>query len=77
MSASSDRADRAAALRSKGMFAVRAGQMEEARAAFLQAIPLGRPGQPEDVARVVAFLAGEDSDYLTGQVLQIDGGLLM
>ena len=40
-------------------------------------IPLGRPETPEDVARVVAFLAGPDSDYMTGQALKVDGGLVM
>jgi meso-butanediol dehydrogenase/(S,S)-butanediol dehydrogenase/diacetyl reductase len=40
-------------------------------------IPLGRPEKAEDVAGVVAFLAGPDSDYMTGQALKIDGGLVM
>jgi meso-butanediol dehydrogenase / (S,S)-butanediol dehydrogenase / diacetyl reductase len=40
-------------------------------------IPLGRPETPEDVAGVVAFLAGPDSDYMTGQALKVDGGLVM
>jgi len=40
-------------------------------------IPLGRPERAEDVAGVVAFLAGSDSDYMTGQALKIDGGLVM
>ncbi len=40
-------------------------------------IPLGRPGQPEDVARVVAYLCSEDSSYLTGQVLSASGGMYM
>jgi len=38
-------------------------------------IPLGRIGQPEDVARAVAFLADPSSDYITGQVLCVDGGM--
>jgi 3-oxoacyl-[acyl-carrier protein] reductase len=38
-------------------------------------IPLRRLGKPEDIARVVVFLASEDSAYLTGQVLTVDGGL--
>ena len=37
---------------------------------------LGRLGQPDDIARVVAFLAGPDSSWMTGQVLRADGGLL-
>ncbi len=38
-------------------------------------IPLGRYGLPEDVAKVVSFLASEDSAYMTGQLLTVDGGL--
>jgi meso-butanediol dehydrogenase / (S,S)-butanediol dehydrogenase / diacetyl reductase len=41
------------------------------------AIPLGRPERPEDVAGVVAFLVGPDSDYMTGQAVNVDGGLVM
>jgi meso-butanediol dehydrogenase/(S,S)-butanediol dehydrogenase/diacetyl reductase len=40
-------------------------------------IPLGRPEQPADVAGVVSFLASPDSDYMTGQAIHIDGGLVM
>jgi meso-butanediol dehydrogenase/(S,S)-butanediol dehydrogenase/diacetyl reductase len=40
-------------------------------------IPLGRPERADDVAGVVAFLAGPDSDYMTGQALNVDGGLVM
>ncbi len=40
-------------------------------------IPLGRRETPEDVAGVVAFLAGPDSDYMTGQAIKVDGGLVM
>jgi len=50
---------------------------EEAKNAFLTVIPLGRPGTAEDVAGVVHFLAGAASDYVTGQVINIDGGLVM
>ena len=45
------------------------------QSAILERIPLGRFGQPEDVAAAVAFLASPDSSYITGQVLVIDGGL--
>ena len=44
---------------------------------YLKNIALGRFGTPEDVANVVAFLASEDSNYVTGQVFDIDGGLVM
>ncbi|MCW8131789.1 MAG: 3-oxoacyl-ACP reductase FabG [Planctomycetota bacterium] len=40
-------------------------------------LPLGRAGKPEDVAGVVAFLAGDDAAYITGQVLAVDGGMVM
>lgn len=50
---------------------------EAAKEAFINLIPLKRPGQPEDVANVVAFLCSADADYITGQVIHIDGGLLM
>ena len=39
-------------------------------------IALGRPSVPEDPAKVVGFLAGEDSNYMTGQTLVIDGGIV-
>lgn len=50
---------------------------DEAKDMFLRNIPLNRPGTPQDVANVVAFLAGPDSDYVTGQVINIDGGMIM
>lgn len=40
-------------------------------------IPLGRMGQPEDVAKAVAFLASDAADYITGQVIVVDGGMVM
>ena len=40
-------------------------------------IPFGRPETPEDVAGVVSFLASRDSDYMTGQAVNVDGGLVM
>ncbi|NTV91451.1 MAG: SDR family oxidoreductase, partial [Clostridiales bacterium] len=50
---------------------------EDIRKKYLDSIPLGRFGTPEDVASVVAFLASEESGYVTGQVIDIDGGLVM
>jgi len=49
---------------------------EEARQKMLQMIPLARFGQPEDVANVVAFLAGDDASYVTGQVVNVCGGMV-
>lgn len=50
---------------------------EEVRKRYLENIPLGRFGTPEDVAGVVAFLASDNASYITGQVIDIDGGLIM
>ena len=47
----------------------------EVRDAYLKAIPLNYLGNPEDVARTCAFLASPDADYITGQVIVVDGGL--
>ena len=50
---------------------------DEAKKLFLDLIPLKRGGKPADVANVVAFLCGPDSDYVTGQVINVCGGFLM
>jgi 3-oxoacyl-[acyl-carrier protein] reductase len=50
---------------------------EAARAKLMEAIPLGRIGRSEDVADAVAFLAGPEASYITGQVLRVNGGMLM
>ena len=52
-----------------------AAMNEETRAKYAAQIPLGRLGQPEDVAKAVAFLASDDAKYITGQVIGVDGGL--
>ncbi len=48
---------------------------ESAREAMKEQIPLGRSGSPEEVAGVVTFLASEAADYITGQVISVDGGM--
>ena len=48
---------------------------QQAKDMALAQIPLKRMGEPEDVARAVAFLASDASDYITGQVLSVDGGM--
>ncbi|MBN1420282.1 MAG: 3-oxoacyl-[acyl-carrier-protein] reductase [Planctomycetes bacterium] len=50
---------------------------DQAKQAFLTQIPLARPGTPEEVARVVTFLASPDASYITGQTIPIDGGMVM
>ena len=54
-----------------------AAMPEAAKAATLAAIPMGRMGAAEDVARTVAFLASEEAGYITGQVVAVDGGMSM
>jgi 3-oxoacyl-[acyl-carrier protein] reductase len=54
-----------------------AAMTEAAKAASLAAIPAGRLGAAQDVAHAVAFLAGEEAGYVTGQVLAVDGGMSM
>jgi 3-oxoacyl-[acyl-carrier protein] reductase len=50
---------------------------EEARQRLLSVVPLGRWGTPEEVAEVVNFLASDAASYLTGQIIHIDGGMVM
>jgi 3-oxoacyl-[acyl-carrier protein] reductase len=50
---------------------------EEARQRLLSVVPLARWGTPEEVAEVVNFLASEAASYLTGQIIHIDGGMVM
>jgi len=50
---------------------------EAAREFFLSKVVLGRSGTPEDVARAVLFLASDEAAYVTGQVLAIDGGMMI
>ena len=50
---------------------------EEIKESSLAGIPLGRWGEPTEVAAAVGFLAGDASGYITGQVLNVDGGMVM
>jgi len=50
---------------------------EKIREAFIKAIPMRRFGQPADVAAAICFFAGPQTDYITGQVLSVSGGLTM
>ncbi|VVP99124.1 3-oxoacyl-[acyl-carrier-protein] reductase FabG [Pseudomonas fluorescens] len=52
------------------------GKSEEQIQGFARMAPLERLGQPEDIARVVSFLAGPDSDWVNGQILRVNGGLV-
>ena len=54
-----------------------AGLNPEVRQAALKAIPLGRPGTEIEVAHAVKFLASEEAGYITGQVIGVNGGMLM
>lgn len=53
------------------------GLSTEIKEKMLQAIPLGRFGEPDEVANIAAFLASEDAAYITGQIIVIDGGMTM
>lgn len=50
---------------------------DKVKEAMLAGIPLGRAGEPDDVAKAALFLASDQAAYITGQVLQVDGGMVM
>ncbi|MEH7074992.1 3-oxoacyl-[acyl-carrier-protein] reductase [Neobacillus drentensis] len=50
---------------------------EEVKAEMLRQIPLARLGEPKDIAKITAFIASDDSAYMTGQTLHINGGMVM
>jgi len=54
-----------------------AGLSEEFKQNAVKMIPLGRVGTPEDIANAVSFLASEEASYITGHVLNVNGGMLM
>jgi len=49
----------------------------EQRESILQAMPLGRAGRPEDIAAAVCFLASDNAAFITGEIMDVDGGLMM
>lgn len=53
------------------------GLPEDLKQAMLKQIPLAKLGQPEDIAKAVTFFASDSANYITGQTLQIDGGMVM
>lgn len=53
------------------------GLPEELKQAMLRQIPLAKLGQPEDIAKAVVFFASDSANYITGQTLQVDGGMVM
>ena len=53
------------------------GLSEELKATILKSIPAGVFGQPADVAKVALYLASDESDFITGQVITVDGGMVM
>jgi 3-oxoacyl-[acyl-carrier protein] reductase len=50
---------------------------EEQRTAILAQVALGRLGQPDEIAKTVAFLASEDAAYITGETIHVNGGMYM
>ncbi|MDD5530603.1 MAG: 3-oxoacyl-[acyl-carrier-protein] reductase [bacterium] len=50
---------------------------QEVKDAYIKTIPLARPGTPEEIAELVSFLISDNSSYITGQVINIDGGMVM
>jgi 3-oxoacyl-[acyl-carrier protein] reductase len=54
-----------------------AAMPEKVRAGLLAQIPAGRPGTPEDVAAAVRFLTSDAANYITGQVIHVNGGMFM
>lgn len=50
---------------------------DEVNKGILSQIPLGRMGQPEDIAKMVRFIASDEAGYVTGQIIHVDGGMVM
>jgi NAD(P)-dependent dehydrogenase (short-subunit alcohol dehydrogenase family) len=56
---------------------LRGARPEDVKELWINDTPLGRLERPEDVARVVAFLAGEDAEFVTGEAVSVNGGAFM
>ncbi len=56
--------------------AMNAGLDEQSREELKEEIPMGRFGLPEEIAKAVVFLCSDESSYITGQILRIDGGFI-
>jgi 3-oxoacyl-[acyl-carrier protein] reductase len=54
-----------------------AGLPDQVKSEMANSIPLARMGKPEEVAAAVLFLASDSADYITGQTLHVDGGMVM
>ena len=50
---------------------------DENKNSYLSRIPMSRSGEPEDIANIVSFLASDESSYITGQNIHVNGGMLM
>jgi 3-oxoacyl-[acyl-carrier protein] reductase len=57
--------------------ALTVGLPDELKEAMMQLIPMSRWGKPEEIAHAVAFFASDEASYITGQVLSVDGGMMM
>jgi 3-oxoacyl-[acyl-carrier protein] reductase len=49
----------------------------ELKRRILSRVPMGRFGRPEEIASMVAFLASDDADYITSQMIAVDGGMMI
>ena len=55
---------------------VAGARLQTPRRAFADKVPLGRIGEPDEVAAMIAFLASADASYVTGQIIHVNGGFI-